>query len=47
MWLGSVIQESGIWKKPNPDPGSSLQGSKSQLIPDPGSGSATLRLMVT
>jgi hypothetical protein len=33
---------SGIRKKPIPDPGSRIQGSKRHQIPDPGSGSATL-----
>ncbi len=33
---------SGILKKPIPDPGSRIQGSKRHRIPDPGSGSATL-----
>jgi hypothetical protein len=33
---------SGIRKKPIPDPGSRIQGSKRHRIPDPGSGSATL-----
>jgi hypothetical protein len=38
---------SGIRKKPIPDPGSQIQGSKStqSRIPDPGSGSATLPKM--
>jgi hypothetical protein len=36
---GSVIR-----KKPIPDPGSGIQGSKRHRIPDPGSGSATLLL---
>jgi hypothetical protein len=44
MVLGSGIRdpESGIRKKPIPDPGSRIQGSKRIPIPDPGSGSATL-----
>ncbi len=46
MVLGSEIRDprSGIRKKPIPDPGSRIQGSKStqSRIPDPGSGSATL-----
>ncbi len=33
---------SGIRKKPIPDPGSWIQGSKRHRILDPGSGSATL-----
>jgi hypothetical protein len=44
MVLGSGIREpgSGIRKKPIPDLGSRIQGSKRHRIPDPGSGSATL-----
>jgi hypothetical protein len=52
MVLGSGIRDprSGIRKKPIPDPGSRIQGSKRHRIPDPGvkkapdpgSGSATL-----
>jgi hypothetical protein len=38
MDLGSEIR-----KKPIPDPGSRIQGSKRHRIPDPGSGSATLK----
>jgi hypothetical protein len=33
---------SGIRKKPIPDPGTRIQGSKRYRIPDPESGSATL-----
>ncbi len=44
MGLGSGIRDprSGIRKKPIPDPGSRIKGSKRHRIPDPGSGSATL-----
>ncbi len=38
--LSEVMVGSGIWKKPIPDPG----GKK---VPDPGSGSATLKISVT
>jgi hypothetical protein len=37
---------SGIRKKPMPDPGSRIQGSKRHRIPDPRSGSATLEKTV-
>ena len=42
--LKNMVLGSGIRKKPIPDPGSRIQGSKStqSRIPDPGSGSATL-----
>jgi hypothetical protein len=50
MVLGSGIRDprSGIRKKPIPDPGSRIQGSKStqSRIPDPGSGSATLKKII-
>jgi hypothetical protein len=51
IWVwdpGSGIRDpgSGIWKKPIPDPGSRIQGSKRHRIPDPGSGSATLTYKV-
>ena len=50
MVLGSGIRDprSGIRKKPIPDPGSRIQGSKStqSRIPDPGSGSATLHVTI-
>ncbi len=47
IWVwdpGSGIRDpgSGIRKKPIPDPGTRIQGSKRHRIPDPGSGSATL-----
>jgi hypothetical protein len=37
MVLGFGIRDlgSGIWKKPIPDPGSQIQGSKRHRIPDP------------
>jgi hypothetical protein len=47
MGLGSGTRDprSGIRKKPIPDSGSRIQvqGSKRHRIPDPGSGSATLK----
>jgi hypothetical protein len=36
---------SEIRNKPIPDPGSRIQGSKRHWIPDPGSGSATLKVV--
>ncbi len=41
------IWDPGSGKKPIPDPGSRIQGSKRHRIPDPGSGTATLfRMMI-
>jgi|LakMenE01Jun11ns_1017448.scaffolds.fasta_scaffold8869199_1 hypothetical protein len=37
---------SGIRKKPIPDPGSQIQGSKRHWIPEPGSGSTTLIIYI-
>ncbi len=44
--LKNMVLGSGIRKKPIPDPGSRIQGSKRHRIPDPGSGSATLSLLL-